>query len=370
MNEEKSNEIQSKDSVNSDSIHISNFPIKSIDNRKPIRIKKTEKKGFFESQEREISLRETHDYILKLVISPFIKNPNIETMTGMPTLSGYQLFACDPFHEEGNKNFDCLIYKKDSKKVVLVFIEVKTGSNSNTILREFKEKCEEVKRYESKIEEIFDGSENLFYEHVLCVDSMTVDSLKPVFEKEALSSNYKMILWQIGSLQPIKKLKLICPSEAIQSKDAYKLIHGENKFNNYLRKGIDLVGEGPINFFPLSHPVTKLKAFLIFIKSKKALNKIEGETHQYFFTDKDLREYCDYQLLNQSQNFKNEVFNELIQLILKIGLVKKFGEGYTLNEQYQNRSLRADKIEKLWVESKFQDKIYKKSNEMSMDKYV
>lgn len=88
------------------------------------------------------------------------------------------------------------------------------------------------------------------------------------------------------------------------------------------------------------------------------------------FLQTDLKEYCNHQLINQSQDFKNKVFNELVQLILKIGLVKKIGEGYTINEQYQNRSLRADKIEKLWVESKFQDKIYKKSNEMSMDKYV
>lgn len=353
-------------------ISIANIQLEREDLKKQLksRISRSERRKYLDKQKNEIIEREKHDDYLRLLIYPFIKNPFATLNTGKQnTESGYELYTCDPFYDNGSKNFDCLIYKEDSNKVVLVFVEVKTGLNRGNIVKEFKEKCEEIEKNYSEIDEIFPGHDKKVVEYVLCVDAMMVSSIQSLIEKEIINSKYRMIVWQIGSIIPPHRLNLVWPTDHIKKDDLNKMIHSEKEFNTYLRKSTILLN-GPIYFFPQSHPVTKLKAILGFIKSQQAINKTKSDHQKYFFTDIELRNFCKIQLINQPKVVHDRIFNEIVDLILKIKLVKKIKDGYTINEDYQNRSLRVDLIERLWLDYKLQNHIYKKSMDRPLDKFL
>jgi hypothetical protein len=74
--------------------------------------------------EREIEEMEKHDAYVNAVESPFIQaNPIRDKL-------GYRLHSCDPFFDRGWKNFDCLAYKINTSKIILLFVEVKTAVSS------------------------------------------------------------------------------------------------------------------------------------------------------------------------------------------------------------------------------------------------
>jgi hypothetical protein len=163
-------------------------------------------------------------------------------------------------------------------------------------VKEFKEKFNEMQSNLRKLDKIYNKTKKVV-EYVLCIDAMMASSIRPLIEKEIITVGYNMITWQIGSIIPPHRLTIVYPSETVVESAAHKLIHGEKEFNNYLRKSTILL-DGPVDFFPQSHPVTKLKAFLIFFKSQQIKNKISQISQKYYFSKNDLFNYYKSQIIN------------------------------------------------------------------------
>jgi hypothetical protein len=105
------------------------------------------------------------------------------------------------------------------------------------------------------------------------------------------------------------------------------------------------------------------------MKSQQAINKMKDVEDKSFFSGDDLWKYIKSQLLNQPKNVEEKLYSELIELTMKIGLVKKLERDFTIEEKYRNKSLSPYLVTKLWIDFKLQEYILKKSEQGSLDKY-
>lgn len=300
--------------------------------------------GFFETRpelekdySRQFDTEKEHDRIINTCVYPFVER-------GLPVASlGYRFIRAAPLLEFKTKNIDFLVYRREGKRHIAIFGEVK-GSITN-FSQTLKEMADRRKVIESHLDYIknryLDTSSDPICEYVLAVKS----SLAAKMRDTILESEERVILWQVDYLH--HKLSLV-PAPR-QQPDRRMMTHADSELTGILGDGDGISSyENTFAFYPQSHILAKLLA---------TLQVLDQDGSNNILKPFKLRQYVNEQLSYLDSDGQQKEVDCIIEELERINFAAKIPESPDLLIASRSRvraSLEAE-LKKKWMKSRLDE---------------
>ncbi len=261
---------------------------------------------------RYLELDKWHRNILNSCIFPF-------TETEVASRVGYHFVRASPLHELEVPNFDFLIYNPE-KKSALIGEAKGQLDDEGEVVKQTKERILIANANSDHIKKSYLNSNSADFDFVMGVQWYDANRLAKCVARRGGG----IVVWQAGGDFKTESVKLGIFVPGNEEKDVAKsMMHHDDRLNHELS---DVKTSYEFKtFFVESHPVAKMTI----------LNFVDARKPDGVFTFDDLLELVRNEIGYMDEATVKRQTNEIIELGLKIGLIKEEGAAlYKITETW------------------------------------
>ncbi len=304
------------------------------------------KKDFLEKAKKNaIEIDRKHRGVINVCVTPFTEKGSLRNL-------GYQFIRASPLSELRIPNVDFLLYKQTHRTKIAIFGEAKgsiSTSNPDKIINEFKTRISKIEQNTDYIKTNYlkiPINETVYFEYVIAVPSGDVPSIL----KKAIEKGGGIIIWHTP-ITGLDNISVAFPPKIIPPTIESSMMHRDHELNKAMNHALS--NRKMFNFFPQSHPVSKLQS--IFFAARI------GET-SLIVSEDELRENLSKELFYVDDS----VIAKEAKSILSLGLKIDFLETILGTNQYRikAKSYRADRLEQTvevkWIKYQLDEELKEK----------